>query len=363
MRYQHHCAAYNLITTVLCGIIFSVTNLAAAQTSDATVVTSFEIITQPFTDSIEAIGTLKARESVTLSVTVTEKISAIHFNDGQQVTKGEVLVEMTSHEEHAMLKELDSAAVEAKRQFNRQTILKQQQLVAEELLDQSRQQYDAARSRQLAMQSRLDDRLIIAPFAGVVGLRNVSVGELVTPGDSIVTLDDTTAMLLDINLPAPYLSKIKAKLPIQAQTAAVNSQIFAGVVTAINSRIDPVTRTITVRAVLPNPDSLLIPGMLMAVVISSAERQSLLIPELALVRRGDITQVYIITKDNIIESRKVTTGGRASGQVEITSGLKLGEKIVNHGVLKVRPGSKVKIISSLPASAAKTKLAIPSEPV
>ena len=363
MRYQFHRATNNLVRTILCGAILCAANLAAAQTDRATEVTAFEIIAQPFTDSIEAIGTLKARESVTLSVTVTEKISAIHFDDGQQVTKGKVLVEMTSREEHAMLEELDSATVEAKRQFNRLTILKKQQLVAEELLDQSRQQYDAARSRQLAMQSRLDDRLIIAPFSGVVGLRNVSVGELVTPGDSIVTLDDTTAMRLDINLPAPYLSKISAKLPIQAQTVAVDSQMFAGIVTAIDSRIDPVTRTITVRAMLPNPDSLLIPGMLMTVIISSAERQSLLIPELALVRQGDVVQVYIIGENNIIESRNVTIGSRATGQVEITSGLMLGEKIVNHGVLKVRPGSKVKIIDSSPADSAKPKLTITGESV
>jgi membrane fusion protein (multidrug efflux system) len=363
MRYQLHRTTNNLVRTILCGAILCAANVAAAQPGNATEVTAVEIMAQPFTDSIEAIGTLKARESVTLSVTVTEKISAIHFDDGQQVTKGKVLVEMTSREEHAMLEELDSAAVEAKRQFNRLTILKQQQLVAEELLDQSRQQYDAARSRQLAMQSRLDDRLIIAPFSGAVGLRNVSIGELVTPGDSIVTLDDTTAMRLDINLPAPYLSKISAKLPIQAQTIAVDGQIFAGIVTAIDSRIDPVTRTITVRAMLPNPDSLLIPGMLMTVTISSAERQSLLVPELALVRQGDVTQVYIIGENNIIESRTVTTGGRATGQVEITSGLKLGEKIVNDGVLKIRPGSKIKIINSSPADAAKTKPPMTGESV
>ncbi|MFQ3322951.1 MAG: membrane fusion protein (multidrug efflux system) [Pseudomonadales bacterium] len=363
MRYQLHRATNNLVRTILCGAILCAANLAAAQSGNATEVTAFEISVQPFTDSIEAIGTLKAQESVTLSVTVTEKISAIHFDDGQQVTKGKVLVEMTSSEEQAMLEELDSAAVEAKRQFNRLTILKEQQLVAEELLDQSRQQYDAARSRQLAMQSRLDDRLIIAPFSGVVGLRNVSIGELVTPGDSIVTLDDTTAMRLDINLPAPYLSKISAKLPIQAQTVAVDSQIFAGIVTAIDSRIDPITRTITVRAMLPNPDSLLIPGMLMTVIISSAERQSLLVPELALVRQGDVTQVYIIGENNIIESRNVTTGGRATGQVEITSGLKLGEEIVNHGVLKVRPGSKIKILNSSPADSAKTKPPMTGESV
>lgn len=114
---------------------------------------------------------------------------------------------------------------------------------------------------------------------------------------------------------------------------------------------------------LPNPDSLLIPGMLMTVIISSAERQSLLIPELALVRQGDVAQVYIIGENSIIESRNVTIGSRATGQVEITSGLMLGEKIVNHGVLKVRPGSKVKIIDSSPADSAKPKPTITGESV
>jgi membrane fusion protein (multidrug efflux system) len=182
----------------------------------------------------------------------------------------------------------------------------------------------------------------------VVGLRHVSVGELVTPGDAIVTLDDTSSMRLDINLPAPYLPKIKPNLAIEAKTVAVDSQSFIGLITAIDSRIDPITRTITVRAELPNPDKLLVPGMLMTVTISSAERESLLIPELALVRKGDVTQVYIINDNNIIVSRDVTIGSRKNGLVEITSGLVVGETIVNHGVLKVRPGSEVKITESLP---------------
>ena len=205
------------------------------------------------TDRLEALGTLRARESVVLTASVTETVTRIHFDDGDRVNAGQVLVKMTSAEEHAQLEE-------AKSQYERIKPLAAEGTAAKSLLDERQREWETARARYAAIISRLDDRLIRAPFAGVVGLRNISVGALVGPGDVITTLDDLSEMKLDFSVPTTFLQTLRPDLAIIASTHAYPERRFEGIVKSIDSRIDPITRTVMVRAVLSNPDAVLKPG-------------------------------------------------------------------------------------------------------
>jgi membrane fusion protein (multidrug efflux system) len=267
-------------------VIFGVVVNAWAQDKPAPQVIVAEVRAEEFFDHIEALGTLKANESVQVTVNVTETVTAIHFDDGQRVEQGDTLVEMTSSEEHALLEEARANLNEAKRQFKRVRQLESQGIEAKSLLDQRRREVETARARLAAIESRLADRLIKAPFSGVLGLRNISVGALVETGDAITTLDDDRIMKLEFAVPSTYLASLQPGLPIRARTRAYGERIFEGDVKVVDSRVDPINRSVRVRALLPNPQRLLKPGMLMTVELLRNRRQTLVIPETALMPKG-----------------------------------------------------------------------------
>src|SRR5688572_19427385 len=153
------------------------------------------------TTTIEALGTLRANEAIKLTSNDTKKVTRINFEDGQRVQKGQVLVEMTSREESALLEEARFNADEAKKQLDRVQELAKRGAASESLLDQRVREYESARARYNATESRLKDLVLLAPFSGVVGLREVSVGALVSPGDPITTLNDDSKMKLDFTVP------------------------------------------------------------------------------------------------------------------------------------------------------------------
>lgn len=302
---------------------------------------------EPFADGIEALGTLRANEAVVLSATVTDTVRAVHFEDSQRVKKGDVLVEILDDEEHALLQQARTAAAEAQRQYERVKSLAATNLATAALLDERRQAYDFAQAQLKATESRLADRVIIAPFDGVVGLRNISAGTLVTPGTPLTTLDDDSVMKLDISIPAVFLNAVQPGLTVLARTRERTGE-FAGRVSAIDSRIDPATRSITVRALINNPERVLRPGMLMTVDLQMAESMSLLLPEEALLQEGYRSFVYRINRDSepvTVTKHEVKTGPRRPGSIVITAGLNPGDQVVTHGVLRLRDGFPVSLMA------------------
>ena len=301
-----------------------------------------------FVDRVEALGTLRANETVVLTATVTEIVTDVHFEDGQRVSAGSILVEMTDQEERALIEEERSTVAEAQKQYDRLRPLVQRGAASTALLDQRRREYETAKARLRAIESRLQDRLITAPFAGVVGLRNVSVGALIEPGDVITTLDDDSVMKLDFTVPSIHLVSLQAGLPIVATSPAFAGRQFEGIVATINSRIDPVTRAIVVRAILSNPERLLKPGLLMHVTLLKNPRDVVVIPEEALIPSGRENHVLVVDRSaepTLAQRRQVTTGGRRPGEVEIIEGLKPGEFVVVDGTLRTRPGQPVTVIA------------------
>ena len=293
-------------------------------------------------DKVEALGTLRANETVTLSSNVTDRVSAIRFEDGQRVAAGDVLVEMANAEETAALKEAQATVSEASRQVNRLRPLVDQGAASRSALDTQNRNLATARAQLDAVKSRLSDRIIAAPFEGVVGLRNISVGALLQPGSVITTLDDDKVMKLDFSVPAIFLSVLREGLPIEARTRAYPERVFKGEVASIASQIDPVTRAITVRALIPNDEKILKPGLLMTVTLSKNERTALAIPELSLVVESDKHFVYLVNGETV-EKRQVTIGAREPGFAEITSGLSPGDVIVTDGVAKLTDGAAISV--------------------
>lgn len=320
-----------------------------------------EVIVQPVSASlietpIEAIGTLRANESIVLTANVSKKITRINFEDGQRVKQGQILVEMTSHEERALLDEARVNSEEAQRQWQRVDSLAKKGAASQSLLDQRRREYEAAQARYNALESRLKDLLLQAPFSGVVGLRETSVGALVSPGQVITTLNDDSKMKLDFTVPSIFLSSLKVGLEIKASTRDLPGQKLTGKVSSIDNQIDPVTRAIKVRALLDNPDHQLRQGMLMQVVLHTREREALLISEAALMPMASNNFVFVTQQqDNniVVERRKIEIGQRLVGSVEVTSGLSQDEVVVTQGVQKLRNGQSIKILAQeKPAGAA-----------
>lgn len=297
-----------------------------------------------FTDQIEALGTLKANENVDLASTVTELVTKIHFEDGQRVQEGDVLVEMDVTEEKAELAEEQSLLREATRQVNRLKPLAERGAASKSTLDEWRRQMESSRARIQAIQSRINLREIRAPFDGVVGQRNISVGALAQPGTMITTIDDDNVMKLDFSVPSVFLAHLSEGLKITAKTRAFPGKIFEGVIKSIDSRVDPVTRSVTVRAIIDNPEKKLKPGLLMQVNLQKNPRKALVIQEEALLSQGSENFVFrIIPTDEgkSVEQVKVEIGARRKGEIEILEGLSENDEIVIHGVQKVRPGAPV----------------------
>lgn len=298
-------------------------------------------------DRIEALGTLRANESVELSVSVTETVRAIHFDDGDRVKAGQLLVELASSELQALLDEARATVDEAARQYDRVKSLAAQGTASKSLLDQQQRDLATARARLQALEARLADNLVVrAPFAGVVGLRNISLGALVSPGDVVTTLDDDSVMKLDFPVPDTFLDAVRPGLGIVSRSAAHGERAFSGEVRSVDSRVDPVTRSVLVRALVPNDEGLLKPGMLMQVDLLKDPREAIVVPEEALLGLGETQSVLVVAGEPLrVERREVEIGTRWRGRAEVRSGLSAGEQVVTHGTSRVKDGDAVSILA------------------
>jgi len=207
--------------------------------------------------------------------------------------------------------------------------------------DQLEATLKANRAKLAAAQARLEDTVIRAPFSGRVGLRRVSVGTLISPGDVITTLDDTSVIKLDFTVPENFLSSLREGLAVRATAPAFAGRAFSGKVSSIDSRVDMNTRAVTVRALLANEDGALRPGMFLNVSLANDEREALVIPEQALTPEAERQYVFVVA-DGKAQRREVRIGSRRPGSVEVLAGLNAGEQVVVEGTQKVRDGAPVR---------------------
>ncbi|MFG6175799.1 efflux RND transporter periplasmic adaptor subunit [Halomonas sp. THAF12] len=299
-----------------------------------------------WSDPLESLGTLSANESVTLSATVTDTVSAINFEGGERVKRGDVLVELSDDEEQAALREAQALRVERQNAVDRLSQLQSRNLAPRADVEDSRAQLQQVDATIQGLRARLENYRVKAPFDGVVGVRDISAGSLVTPGTELATLDDMSRMKLDFEIPEVQLGSLARGLTLSATTAAYPERVFEGEVATVDSRVDPVSRSVAVRALLDNPERLLRPGMLMRVTLDRRPRQALVIPESAVVVEGRYQRVWIVTsrEDGTIERRDITVGARRRGEVEVTEGLAAGDLVVSHGADRLHAAARVRLI-------------------
>ncbi|MDY6944587.1 MAG: efflux RND transporter periplasmic adaptor subunit [Pseudomonadota bacterium] len=304
-----------------------------------------------FALEVEALGTVRANESVDITAKVADRVAAIHFEEGKQVRKGDVLVELDNEEVRADLAAAEAAERDSRSQFKRSRELFQTQALSEAQLEQLEATMLAAQARVAAARSRLNDRVIRAPFAGRVGLRNVSLGSLVNPGGVITTLDDLSTVKLDFAVPELFLSSLRPGLTIEAQTGAYPGAVFKGRVDSVDTRVDPTTRAIVVRALIDNKDARLRPGMFMTLQLVRSAGQALMLPESAIVPEDSKHFVFVVA-DSRAHKREVTIGRRRPGEVEILKGVTGDDVVVIDGTLNLTNGTSVAASNEPAAQAA-----------
>jgi membrane fusion protein, multidrug efflux system len=299
-----------------------------------------EAVARQIVDEVEALGTTRAREAVEITPRISSVVTAIHFREGDRVEAGKVLVELDNAEERASLAEAQARVIDSRAQFRRSRELLESKTVSESQVQQLEATMNADEARLRAAEARLEQTLVRAPFAGQVGLREISPGGLVNPGNVITTLDDTSRVRLDFTVPENFLGVLEAGQQIVARSVAFEGRNFEGRVATINTRVDPITRAITIRADLPNDDGLLKPGMFLTVRLAGPSRERLVIPEAALVPEGDRQFVYTV-RDERSWRTDVVVGRRMRGEVEILEGLHAGDLVVVEGTQRVAHGGRV----------------------
>jgi membrane fusion protein (multidrug efflux system) len=309
---------------------------------------------QPWQDELRALGTVAAHESVTVTAKVSETVEQVHFESGQAVARGAPLVTLSGRQQEAALAAAEATATEAEHQFQRQSQLAAQQLVARSALDAQRATRDAARAQVAQIRANLADRVIRAPFAGVLGIRQVSPGALVTPGTAIATLDDVQRVYVDFPVPETELAGVAPGQAVSGTTGTWPGRRFDGTVEVVSARLDAGSRAAMIRAGFANPDRALRPGMLVDVRLTRDERPALVVPEIAVQQVGTETFVWRVGADGKVAKADVVVGGRIPGKAMLRSGVRAGDRIVTDGVGKLREGDKVEAAPAAGAASAAT---------
>jgi membrane fusion protein (multidrug efflux system) len=295
------------------------------------------------TDIVEAVGNARANEAVMVTAKQSGIVVKVHFTEGQAVHQGDVLVEFEAREKKADLETARAQFDEVRGTLERAKKLREAGAVTVARLEDLEAQARAAQARVQAAEARRVDLTVTAPFTGRVGMRQVSPGALVAPGAVITTLDDLSVVKIDFAVPQNVLGDLKLGLPVTATTNALKDRVFQGKITALDTRIDPVTRSVKVVAQFDNKDEALRPGLFLNVALTIGTRtDALVVPEQAIVALGTSQFVFKVVDGRAVRT-EVTLGSRKPGFVEIRSGVALGDKVVIEGLQKVRDGQQLRI--------------------
>lgn len=304
---------------------------------------AIKIETHDIEDSVVTIGSLKANESVVIRPEITGRVKEILFKEGEPVEKGRVLILLEDEVAHAELEDAKANFILAKANYQRTKKLYKQNFNSGASYDEAQANLMKAQAQVEIKQAFLKKTKIVAPFAGVIGLRTVSPGDYVQPGQNLVNLEDISPIKVDFNLPEVYATQVKNGQSIEFMTDTLAGQTHKGNVYAINPRLDENGRSLCVRAQASNDRNLLRPGMFVKITVILKKRlNSLLVAEEAIVPIGKDQFVYLV-KDNKAHFTKVQLGLRKDGKIEILKGLKAGDVVVTAGQLKLQDGAPVSI--------------------
>lgn len=310
----------------------------------ATQVVAVKAAREPVVESLSLVGTVRANEAVEIKAQLSGIVERIHFTEGQRVEKGAPLIDIDAGKIAASLAHAEAQLKLADSKFERAKELLQTKAVSQQELDEARALFDAGRANVELYRQQLRDTKILAPFAGIIGARMISPGQVIAPQQMLTSIADLDPVKVELNVPERFMSRAEAGQKIELSVAAFRGEKFTGEVYFIAPQIDPVNRTAMVKAQVGNSDLRLKPGMFASLDLTlKVKDDAVVIPEASLMPQGDTVMVYVVDAEMNAQLRPVKTGLRQAGRVEILEGLKGGETVVVEGWQKTRPGGKVKL--------------------
>lgn len=330
------------------------------------VVTTAEVTEMPVMASIELMGTLKANQQVAIAPQVSARVTQVHFESGQLVKKGQVLLSLDNRAAKALVREAQASLMDAQRIFKNYNTLFSRKAVTQTELDGQQAAVAMAEAKLAAAQVQASYLTLHAPFSGVMGLTDVAPGALLAANEPVADLLDISQLKLDIALPEKYFNKVKVGETLTAYSDAYGEQAFSGKLAVMAPSVNSDSLNATVRLVFdnsmpensqpdnakPKPDNaksdkthhILVPGMLMRVALTVDNSVQLAIPVQSLLYAGQQRYVYVVDEENKVSRRDVTIGRNMGEQVTIVNGLNAGERVISAGTVKVRVGSVVEVL-------------------
>ncbi|MDZ7652685.1 MAG: efflux RND transporter periplasmic adaptor subunit [Burkholderiaceae bacterium] len=316
-----------------------------------------QLVPQRVVEELQAVGTMRANQSVVLRPEVTGRVAAIGFRDGQYVKKGQLLVGLDAALNEAEVAQAKAELELANANLKRTADLASKNFVSSSAQDTAESNVTVLAARLQLAEARLARMRIVAPFDGVVGLRAISIGDVVKDGTDLVNVEDIGRLKVDFRLPERTFTQLKVGQAVEVSTDAVPGLLYKGRVDAINPRIESGGRSLEVRAELPNTDGKLRPGMFARVRVIVGDRaEALLVPEEAIVPQGDKFFVFRVVDDKA-QRVPVKLGVRRDGQVELLDNIKAGDRVVTAGVRVQRDGQPVRVLASAAPAAGDSKRA------
>ncbi|HVC10588.1 MAG TPA: efflux RND transporter periplasmic adaptor subunit [Burkholderiales bacterium] len=302
---------------------------------------------------VEAVGTLRAVRGADLAPEIAGIVTAVRFKSGEEVKAGAPLVDLDSAQEAAQLQALEAAAQLAQANYARDSQQLKVKAVSQAVVDADAANLKAARAQVAQQQALIDKKRIRAPFAGRLGIRAVDLGQYVSPGTKLVTLQSLDPIFVDFSVPQSMLGSIAVGQQVMAKSDAFPGERFDGKVAAIDAKVDTATRNIAVRAQLGNPKHRLLPGMFATVdVESGVPQRHLTLPQTSISYNPYGDTVFVVEEQGkgadgkprlVAQQRFVTTGATRGDQVAVLSGIKDGETVVSAGQMKLHNGVPVVI--------------------
>jgi membrane fusion protein, multidrug efflux system len=327
-------------------------NMAAAAAAPQTVST-IEAATSEWRPFIQSTGTLRAVRGADLSAQASGVVDEIAFDSGNEVPLGKVLLRLKPNDDYAKLQQLQAAAELADQTYKRDQEQFAAQAISQANIDTDVSTLKSARAQVAAQQALIDEKIVKAPFAGRLGIRQVDIGQYLTSGTTVVTLQALDPILIDFYVPQQALAQMKIGQPVSATVDTYAHESFSGAIEAINSKVDPSSRNVQVRANLHNPDKRLVPGMFANVRIQYGEKNDqITLPQTVVTYNPFGDTVFVVEKNGAddkgnsrltVQQRFVKLGATRGDQVAILSGIKAGEVVVSAGQMKLRNGVAVAI--------------------
>ncbi|HEX6978687.1 MAG TPA: efflux RND transporter periplasmic adaptor subunit [Alphaproteobacteria bacterium] len=304
----------------------------------------------PSRQQVHAVGSLRSNESVTIRPEVAGRITRINFDEGQKVKRGQVLVQLDASVAQAELAQAQAALALARANYDRAEELARRGAGTQRALDEARARLRSDEAAVRLAEARLEKYTLVAPFDGVVGLRQVSIGDYVAAGTDMVNLEQIDPLKVDFRVPEIFLASVRPGQRISVAVDALPGREFGGEVYAIDPLVDAGGRSIVIRARIANPDDSLRPGLFARVTLTIDERaEALFVAEQSIVPVGDQHFVFKVVDgqqagSKVVAYTPVKIGERRRGEVEIREGLRPGDVVVTAGLLKIRDGMPVQIV-------------------